>query len=275
MTTIRLFQGASHAASYAAFRPTYPPAVLEAISRFIKTHSGSGFSSAVDVGCGSGQSTFFLDSLFDRVLGVDISEAQIRNAQAKQQKEADVITKGSGKKKVEFQVASAHSLPLESSSVDLVSCAQAWHWLEPASFYREAARVLRPRGTLAVYGYGNVEIRCNTEAQKLVSEFYSNLRRGGYWHENRRHIDDKYSEVQFGSPFAVSERKDMEMSCRMSLAHFSGYVSTWSGYCSYVEKHPASGSLRHLQDGLRATLHTGEELLDTTFPVFIVMGQKT
>ena len=277
---IRLFEGAAHAASYAAFRPSYPPTVLEAISGFIKTHSGSGLSSAVDVGCGSGQSTFFLTSLFDRVFGVDVSEAQIQNARAKQQQQQPQIdVTGGCKKEVEFRVASADRLPLETSSVDLVSCAQAWHWLEPAPFYREAARVLRPRGSIAVYGYGNVEVLCSSEAQRLVSEFYSGLRTGGYWHENRRHIDDKYREVQLSSPFAITERKDLEMSCRMSLSHFAGYVSTWSGYCSFMEKHPNSTILDELQERLKAALlapGTGKEPhLDISFPVFIVMGLKT
>lgn len=271
---IRLFEGASHAASYAAFRPTYPPSVIQTISKFIKDQSGSGFGSAVDVGCGSGQSTFFLASLFDKVLGVDISEAQIQNARAKKEQNDEVL-----QKKVEFRVAAADSLPLETSSVDLVSCAQAWHWLDPPSLYREAARVLRPRGTLAVYGYGNPEVASNPEAHEHVSEFYWNLRRGGYWHENRRHIDNKYEELELSDQqFHISERHELTMNRRMSLSHFTGYVSTWSGYCNFAERHPHSTILRDLQQKLSETLATSEEenpYVDISFPVFIVIGQMS
>lgn len=277
MATIRLFEGAAHAASYAAFRPSYPPSVLEAISTFITSHSGSGFNTAVDVACGSGQSTFFLTQLFQRVVGVDISQAQVDNARAKSKEKP--IPEG---KEIEFKVGSSDNIPVDSSSVDLVSCAQAWHWFEPNGFYREAERVLKPTGTLAVYGYGNVEVhdeRCN----HLVSDFYRKLKEGGYWHEKRKHIDNKYQAVTFTSPFLKTERKDLTMACQMNLAHFTGYVSTWSGYCNFNDQHPGNTALHNLQEGLRNILQpqntqqedTKENLcLDVSFPVFIILGQK-
>lgn len=272
--SIRLFEGAAHAASYAAFRPSYPPSVLEAISTFIATHSGSGLSSAVDVACGSGQSTFFLTQLFHRVVGVDISKAQVDNARAKCLDQQ--FPEG---REVEFRVGSSDSVPLESSSVDLVSCAQAWHWIEPKEFYREATRVLKPRGTLAVYGYGNVEIS-DQDCNRLVAEFYCKLKQGGYWHEKRKHIDNKYKAVTLSSPFNVMERKDLSMSCQMTLSHFTGYVSTWSGYCNFEEKHPGTTALHDLQEGLRDILRLQniqqeDPCLDISFPVFIILGQKS
>ena len=270
MATIRLFEEAAHAAAYAAFRPTYPRSVLDVISSFIKIHSGSGFGAAVDVGCGSGQSTFFLSDLFQKVVGVDISAAQIANARAKcSSKEPP------NAKQVEFRVGSAQELPVETSSVDLVTCAQAWHWLDPAALYAEARRVLRPRGCLAVYGYGNVRL-ANEKGQTLVSAFYDNLRQGGYWHQRREHIDNEYKDVQL--PFAVTERHDLSMSSAMTLAQFTGYVSTWSGYCSYCEQHPGNAILEKLHEGLRSTLDSGtqgeDQRVDVSFPVFVIVGLK-
>ena len=80
MASLQLFEGTSHAAAYAMFRPTYPEIVFDTISTFITKNGGSGFDVAVDVACGSGQSTFSLCSRFQRVIGVDISEAQITSA---------------------------------------------------------------------------------------------------------------------------------------------------------------------------------------------------
>ena len=51
---------------------------------------------------------------------------------------------------VKFIVCDAHDLPLESSSADLITCAMAWHWLDPELFYRET---IKPKGCMAVYGY--------------------------------------------------------------------------------------------------------------------------
>ncbi len=44
----------------------------------------------------------------------------------------------------------AEEIPLEDDSVDAITVAQAWHWVEPQRAAAEAARVLRPGGTLAL-----------------------------------------------------------------------------------------------------------------------------
>ena len=281
MAAVRMFENTAHAAAYAAFRPSYPPSVLQAICSFMTSH-GSGFNLALDVACGSGQSTFFLSERFPQVVGVDISAAQVANARAR------CPTHQSNGRHVEFEVGSADKLPIESSSVDLVTCAQAWHWLDPARFYAEAKRVLNAKGTLAVYGYGNVEL-ADRAGDRLVSEFYARLRRGGYWHQRRAHIDNQYKAVDLGTGglFSVSQRRELTMFHTMSLPHFMGYVSTWSGYCSYAEAHPGNSILQDLQRGLQDALHAcvdgGNDHIkvdvshikvDVSFPVFVIMGQK-
>ena len=63
---------------------------------------------------------------FKKVIGVDVSETQIEQAKSKTE--------------------SAHSLTIESSSVDLLTCGTAWHWLDPEIFYTEAKKVLKASG---------------------------------------------------------------------------------------------------------------------------------
>jgi SAM-dependent methyltransferase len=48
----------------------------------------------------------------------------------------------------------AEELPAESSSCDVVIAASAWHWVDEARAVPEAARVLRPGGTLALVWSG-------------------------------------------------------------------------------------------------------------------------
>lgn len=43
------------------------------------------------------------------------------------------------------------SVPLRSGSVDLVCCAQSWHWLDPATRVAEMHRILRPGGRWAAW----------------------------------------------------------------------------------------------------------------------------
>ncbi|KAF6026210.1 hypothetical protein EB796_015479 [Bugula neritina] len=108
----------------------------------IRCKSGN-FPLAVDVGCGPGlMSTSFLAPHFDKVLGIDISEAQIAEANAN--KEYDNI---------EYKVAQAENIPVEDNSVTLVQVATALHWLDHEKFYRECDRVLVVGGVIAAFSH--------------------------------------------------------------------------------------------------------------------------
>ncbi|WP_349827764.1 class I SAM-dependent methyltransferase [Brevibacterium litoralis] len=50
----------------------------------------------------------------------------------------------------EVHVGTGEEIPLPDASVDLVTIAQAWHWMEPAATCREVHRVLVPGGRLAI-----------------------------------------------------------------------------------------------------------------------------
>ena len=273
---IRLFQEAAHASIYRQYRPAYPQKVLEIITNYVKKWSG-GYDVAVDVACGSGQSTFYLQNTFRRCIGVDISKAQVKEAsQACQEK---------GLPNIEFVQGSAADIPMEASSVDVVTIAQAWHWVDPESFYAECKRILKPGGCLAVYGYGNGQIINNTECNVLLKDFYTKTLKG-YWNDRRRHIDNEFKEVVL--PFSNTERHYTSMLHITSLDWFIGYVSTWSGYCKYCEENPGNKELQVMEEKMRQVLvkekqsedvsTSNEDGLDLSvqvrFPVFVLLGQK-
>lgn len=268
MTTVRLFEEASHVTAYSKFRPTYPRALLEMVSSYILKNGGQ-MDVVVDVGCGSGQSTFYLQDTFKQCIGVDISKAQIREALKKCDER--------GCKNVRFMEGNALELPLESSSADVVTVAQAWHWMpDVEKFYSECKRVLKPRGCIAVYGYGNVRM-LNDSCNALVRNFYCNTLQG-HWHKERAHIDNEYIKVAL--PFGSVERHDIEMEKRFSLDDFIGYLSSWSGYQQYCKVNPGNKTLEDLCCNLAELLSSSEESsksevwLETKFPVFAILGQK-
>ncbi|RBP67861.1 methyltransferase family protein [Brevibacterium sanguinis] len=51
---------------------------------------------------------------------------------------------------VDTRQGTGESLPLEDASVDLVAYGQSWHWVDPQRACAEAARVLRPSGSLGL-----------------------------------------------------------------------------------------------------------------------------
>ena len=160
--SIRLFESSDHAKYYAQFRPDYPDSVVRTMVEYYASNNtdmtvDSGHGTAVDVGCGSGQSTYPLRQHFNKVIGIDVSEKQIEHAKKKYSD-------------IEFRVGPGENLQfLENCSVNLITTAQAMHWMNHDAFYREVDRVLKPGGTLAVYGYG-LSQENKIEAHVIVSE---------------------------------------------------------------------------------------------------------
>ncbi|MFE2045570.1 class I SAM-dependent methyltransferase [Streptomyces sp. NPDC059477] len=126
----------SAATQYAANRPSYPPALLDAIEEL----SGRPLTGAraADIGAGTGIATALLRERGADVIAVEPGErmaAEFRRALP------DVpLVRGIGDR-----------LPLADTSVDLVTYAQSWHWTDPARALPEALRVLRPGGALALW----------------------------------------------------------------------------------------------------------------------------
>jgi ubiquinone/menaquinone biosynthesis C-methylase UbiE len=261
---IRLFEGAEHAAGYALFRPQYSTKIRDVIRAFMKKHSCS-FDSMVDVACGSGQGTHFWTDSFKNCIGLDISKEQIKNAKEK--------FNSMGVKNVDFGVSSAENLPKHLKECDLVTIAQAWHWINADAFYKEADRVLKSPGVLAVYGYGIPYFKNSTKASNIVLH-YHNVTLKDYWDPHRCHIVNKYSEVKL--PYETAERHDLVQEWPVPLPHFISYLGTWSGYWAYKERHPESTVLSDVQKDLALALNVAEEdsVVDCSFPIFLDIGLK-
>jgi SAM-dependent methyltransferase len=97
----------------------------------------------LDFGCGSGENSLLLARKGANVVGVDISEALIELARRR----LELNGVGGG---AQFVVGSAHDLPLESGSIDIVFGIAILHHLDLAASAREIHRVLK-RGGRAIF----------------------------------------------------------------------------------------------------------------------------
>ncbi|MEU9912638.1 class I SAM-dependent methyltransferase [Streptomyces sp. NBC_00490] len=124
------------AAQYAANRPSYPPALFDAVEDLAgRPLTGS---RVVDVGAGTGIATALLHARGADVLAVEPGDGMA--AQFRRTHPDIPIVRGNG-----------NTLPLADDSADFLTYAQAWHWTDPNRAIPEAVRVLRPGGALALW----------------------------------------------------------------------------------------------------------------------------
>jgi SAM-dependent methyltransferase len=157
------------AASYAAGRPNYPAALYDTLADQL----GSSLAGihAVDLGAGTGIASRQLAERGAVVTAVELSGPMITQLAATSPRVRPVR-------------GSATALPLRRHCADLVTSAQAWHWMDPALAIPEFLRVLRPGGVFAAW--------------------WNLTHRDSEWeHEQERRIDDADSQWRHtgGGPY--------------------------------------------------------------------------
>jgi SAM-dependent methyltransferase len=144
---------------YAQARRDYHPKVYETVlDHHVAT--GGDLGTVLDVGCGPGNVTASLAPSFAHAIGIDPSEGMLTTARAATS--AVRTSHGSGSP-IRFERSTAEDLgsaltlpgnPIGDESVDLVTAANAAHWFDMPGFWRAAARVLKPGGTVAIWTSG-------------------------------------------------------------------------------------------------------------------------
>ena len=134
---------AGEAIGYDQTRPTPPSVLIDILTQLIHTPRPA---LVVDLGCGTGLSTFIWGERAEHVVGIEPSDDMLTQARIKLKTHpyATHIT---------VQRGIAHQTDLPGNSVDIVTCAQAFHWMEPSATLAEIARILRPGGIFAAYDY--------------------------------------------------------------------------------------------------------------------------
>jgi len=122
------------AADYAIFRPESPQEVFDFLYRHVKN-----FDTAWDCGTGNGQVAAKLSERFKQVYATDISSEQLGHAE----KRDNII----------YRKERAEQTTLADNSIDLITIAQAIHWFDFDTFYKEVRRVAQPGALIAAWTY--------------------------------------------------------------------------------------------------------------------------
>jgi len=202
---------------YAVFRPNYPSELFQQISRYYDAHCNAPRTLAVDLGTGTGLVAVPVarDLGFRSVIGIDKSANQIAHA-----------LKHPG---VEYRVGSAVNIDLSDGHASLITAGEAAHWFDLPAFFKEAQRVLVPRGVLAIFGYPVGRILEPADAQPHYEAYYKFLTSSPYWASDNKYdlLDNAFATVNFAG-FTDIERHYYPTKSTMTVQRLLGNVRTWS-----------------------------------------------
>ena len=237
------------AAEYAAFRPTYPPALFEYLAQLCPRRR-----IVWDCACGTGQASVALAEHFDSVIATDGSQQQIAAAAPHSH--------------VTYRVAKADDSGLDSKSVDLVTVAQALHWFDLDPFYGEVERVLVPSGVFAAWTYGVLHVEGDA-VDALIQEFYYDIV-GPYWPPERALVEEGYRSLAF--PFAEVSVPPFNMEERWERAHLLGYLRSWSAVARYVQARGVD-PVAELERRLEPVWSDARAIRTVTWPLAMRVGR--
>jgi SAM-dependent methyltransferase len=199
--------------AYAKFRPRYPETLFTWLATLPEQRRR-----VWDCATGSGQAAVPLSRHFDLVLASDASRGQLRSADRAP--------------RVRYFAGLGEVSPLRARSIDLITVAQAMHWLDPAAFTAEAGRVLSSGGALAVWGYGM--LRMDGPVGRAMSRFYTETV-GPYWPPQRAIVEEGFRSVSL--PIDEATPPPLAMEAELTLDALAGYVRTWSAVGRYLRAH--------------------------------------
>jgi ubiquinone/menaquinone biosynthesis C-methylase UbiE len=201
-----VFAEGSHA--YAAARPRYPAALFEWIAGQCERRTR-----VWDCATGNGQAAHGVKPWFERVCATDVSLEQVARATSSQG--------------IDFVACAAERSPFRDASFDLVTVAQALHWLDFNRFWPEVARVARPGALFAAWGYDGLESTPEVD-QRIVSPFLDIV--SPFWAANNRILWDGYRDEDIRFPFERLQTPSFALELEWTAAQLIAYIETWSAY---------------------------------------------
>jgi hypothetical protein len=234
--------------AYAQFRPSYPKELFDYILQFVEERK-----CAWDCATGNGQAAKVLAGYFEKIEASDISESQINNAVRKLN--------------IDYHICPAEQTPFADNSFDLITVAQAYHWINWKKFHDEAIRVGKNNSVIAIWGYNNFSTD-DEKLNQLLHHFYYDII-FSYWDAERRHVENNYNSVDFD--FDLLPSKSFGTDLAYTKEHLIGYLQSWSAVQNYIKANNSSPIDLIIND-LNSIWKEGETK-KVHFPIFLKIGR--
>lgn len=183
------------ASGYDQVRPAPPPALLDLLTREIRMPHPA---LVVDLGSGTGLSTAVWGERAEQVIGIE-PNAGMRQVAACNLEGHPVAAR------IEYREGLARQTGLPDGCADIVTCAQAFHWMEPVATLAEIGRILRPGGLFAAYDYDAppaIYWELDRFAQEMMERVVALIRERGLAHSltiwpKDKHLDHMRASGHF------------------------------------------------------------------------------
>ncbi|ESU22409.1 methylase involved in ubiquinone/menaquinone biosynthesis [Flavobacterium enshiense DK69] len=232
---------------YSQFRPRYPEKMIQQIVSLVKEKNV-----ALDVATGNGQVAAKLAAVFQAVYGTDISENQLSQAP-----EINNVI---------YRKMPAEQTDFADRQFDLITVAQAIHWFDFDTFYKEIYRILKPDGVFAVMGYGFFST--NKDSDKILWRLYEGIV-GPYWDPERDYLTQEYQTIPFPLDEIVNEKYTQTYT--WTFEQLIGYLETWSATTNYEKANNNENPIDIVRDELKASWEKGDKKV--AFPMFLRIGK--
>jgi SAM-dependent methyltransferase len=208
------FAHASAAERYAKARPYFHPLVIERIRAHL--HLERPVPRALDVACGTGQSSRALQAIAEHVTGTDLSSEMLEYAR-----------QNPG---IEFLESPAESLPFEAETFDLLTVSMAFHWFNQPKFLLEAHRVLKSNGWLILYNnFFRSQMISDQEFSRWANSFYAN-------YPMPARVETPTDLAFFSSRgFRLDPLENIENHVSFTPDELAAYMTTQSSFIAKVE----------------------------------------
>ena len=228
----------SVAEQYDRFRPACPEDLIDDLAALRPAR-------AIDVGCGTGKVAVPLARRGIPVLGIEVDERMAAVAR----------THG-----LEVRVTAFESFAADGPAFDLLTCGDAWHWIDPERGTAKAAEVLRPGGTIARFWTASTLDEATAAAfapiyQSLapeITQVWLPSERPHRFHATRR------DPIAQSPEFTTTDLRTYPWDRALKAEQWLGLIATTSDH----QRLPAArlGSLLHAlsaaTDKLGGTIHT-------------------
>jgi len=236
----------NQASTYTRYRPVYPKELYNYILKFVTEKN-----MAWDCATGNGQAALALASYFKKVIATDISEKQLLLAKPHAN--------------IQYHIAPAEQTNFPNNSFDLITVAQAYHWLKFDAFEKEVRRVAKKNAVIAVWGY-NLLTANDATIDALIKKFYFEIV-GSYWDAERKYVDDNYQSVPFNfNPLPI---ENFFINAYWNKDDLIGYLNSWSGVQHFIN----TKQYNPVDDIINDLVPLWKDVKTVSFPLFLKLGR--